>query len=96
MTRSTWRFRRAPMADDIAERPIVDPPMRTDEAKVEAAMLALPLLVERLGGVVEITEAELEALGIRHGGLRNVGVQIEKISGGLRFTIVHVEREPLS
>lgn len=84
------------MADQDAERAIVEPPMTPDEVKIEAAKLALPLLVERLGGVVEITEAELEAFGERHGGLRNAGVQIERISNGLRFTIIHRERRPLS
>lgn len=77
------------------ERSILDPPLAADEVKVGAAKLALPLLVERLGGVVEITEAELAALAQRHGGIRNAGVQIERIPDGLRFTIVHREREPL-
>jgi hypothetical protein len=84
------------MADQDAERAIVEPPMTPDEVKIEAAKLALPLLVERLGGVVEVTEAELEAFGERHGGLRSAGVQIERIPNGLRFTIVHRERRPLS
>ncbi len=76
------------MADHGAERAIVEPPMTPDEMKIEAAKLALPFIVERLGGVVEITEAELQAFGERHGGLRNAGVQIERIPNGLRFTIV--------
>lgn len=62
----------------------------------EAYKLALPLLVERLGGVVEVTEAELDAFAARHGGLRKVAVHIDRTAGGLRLTIVHKERPPLS
>ncbi len=63
-----------------------------DELKNEVALLALPLLVERLGGVVELTEPELEAFAERHGGIKNVGTKIEKTPKGIRLTIVHVER----
>lgn len=62
----------------------------------DAYRLALPLLVERLGGVVEVTEAELDAFAERHGGLRKVAVQIDRTAAGLRLTIVHKERPPLS
>lgn len=83
------------MSDD--QRPIVDPPMTREEAVDESSKLALPLLVERLGGTVEITQAEYEAFVARHGGTaRNIGVQIERTPNGLRFTIIHVERPPLS
>lgn len=38
-----------------------------DEAfKSEVARLAMPLLVERLGGTVEITKIELETFRARH------------------------------
>jgi hypothetical protein len=64
----------------------------------DVAKLAMPLLVERLGGTVEITEAELQALADRVGGgqLRNVGVQIDRTPTGIRLTIVTKERPPLS
>lgn len=62
----------------------------------DAYQLALPLLVERLGGVVEVTQAEYDAFAERHGGIRNVGVQIERTANGLRLTIVHPERPALS
>lgn len=62
----------------------------------EVYRLALPLLVERLGGVVEITEAEHDAFAERHGGIRNVAVQIQRTpTVGLRLTIIHKERPPL-
>jgi hypothetical protein len=62
----------------------------------EVYQLALPLLVERLGGVVEITEAEFEAFAELHGGIRKVAVQIDRTATGLRLTIVHAQRPPLS
>ncbi len=68
--------------------------LKKDEIKNEVALLAMPLLVERLGGVVELTEAELEAFGERHGGIRNVGTKIEKTPRGIRLSIVHVKRPP--
>lgn len=43
-----------------------------------------PPLAERLGGTVEITEAELDALGERHGCIRRVGVLIERTPAGGR------------
>jgi hypothetical protein len=62
----------------------------------DAYKLALPLLVERLGGVVEVTQAEYDAFAERHGGIHKVAVQIERTATGLRLTIVHKERLPLS
>ncbi|MEX2135941.1 MAG: hypothetical protein WEB29_03125 [Chloroflexota bacterium] len=62
----------------------------------DAYKLALPLLVERAGGVVEISEAEYDAFAERHGGIREVAVQINRTAAGLRLTIVHKERPPLS
>jgi hypothetical protein len=62
----------------------------------EVAKLALPLLVERLGGVVEITEAEHQAFAERHGGIRNVGVRVDRTASGFRLTIVHPERPAVS
>jgi hypothetical protein len=58
--------------------------------------LALPLLVERLGGVVEISQAEYDVFAERHGGLRKVAVQIDRTPTGLRLTIVRKERPALS
>lgn len=72
------------------------PEIPPDELKTDVAKLALPLLVERLGGTVEITEAEHQAFAERYGGLRNVGVQIEHTPNGLRLTIVRTERPPLT
>jgi hypothetical protein len=66
-----------------------------DEIKDDVAKLALPLLVERLGGTVEITEAEYDAFVERH-GRRSAGVKIERTEAGLRLTIIHTERPPLS
>lgn len=74
------------------QEPVIPP----DELKTDVAKLALPLLVERLGGTVEITEAEHQAFVERHGGIRNVGVRIERTTSGLRLTIIHAERPPLS
>jgi hypothetical protein len=66
-----------------------------DEIKDDVAKLAMPLLIERLGGTVTITETEFQLFVDRHGGnLRNIGVQIERAPGGLRLTIVHKERPP--
>jgi hypothetical protein len=85
------------VTDSHRERVAVDPPLTTDELKTEASKLALPLLVERLGGVVELTVGEYQAFVQRHGGsARNIGVQIERTRTGLRFTIIHVDREPLT
>ena len=61
----------------------------------EVAALALPLLVERLGGTVEITEAEYDAFEARH-GKRTAGVKIERTERGLRLTIIHQERPPVN
>lgn len=58
--------------------------------------LALPLLVERLGGLVEITQAEYDAFAERHGDMRQIAVQIERTANGLRLTIIHQERPELS
>lgn len=69
-------------------------PIPAEDLKNEIARLAMPLLVERLGGVVELTEAELDAFGERHGGIKKVGVRMDRIPGGIRLTIVHVERPP--
>jgi hypothetical protein len=44
---------------------------------------------------VEITEAELEALGERHGGIRRVGTQIKRTANGFRLTIIQKDRPPL-
>jgi hypothetical protein len=41
--------------------------MDRDDIKNEVARLALPHLVERLGGVVEITQAEYDAFEAKHG-----------------------------
>lgn len=70
--------------------------MDPKEIKDDVAQLAMPLLVERLGGTVEITEAEYQAFAERHGGIRNVGVKIDMTDAGLRLTIVHAERPPLT
>ena len=75
----------------MVERPL-DP--NSKEFKSEIALIALPLLVERLGGTVEIIEAELDALAARFGGLRKLGVAIEKASAGFRLTIVSQDRPP--
>jgi len=60
----------------------------------EVTRIAMPMLVERLGGTVEITEAELDALAARHGGIRRVGVQIDKTLNGFRLTIIQKDRPP--
>ena len=71
--------------------------MEPKNVSEDVAKLAMPLLVERLGGTVEITEAELQSLADRVGGgdLRRVGVQIERTSAGLRLTIIQKEPPPL-
>jgi hypothetical protein len=68
--------------------------MDPNDLRADVAKLALPLLVERLGGMVEITEAEQQAFADRHGGLRSVGVQVERTANGLRLTVVHTEQPP--
>jgi hypothetical protein len=62
--------------------------------KADAAQLALPVLVERLGGAVTITEAELNDLGQRYGGLRNLAVRIEYHGSELRLTLITAPRRP--
>lgn len=69
--------------------------MDHDEIKNEVARLAMPLLIERLGGVVEISQAEYDAFEKKH-GKRTAGVAIEWTGNGLRLTIVHRERPALS
>lgn len=66
---------------------------RDRELGGDVARLALPLLVERLGGVVEISEAELDAFLERHAepGLAP-GVRIETTERGIRLTIVHAKK----
>jgi hypothetical protein len=70
--------------------------LNSDEFTTTIALIALPLLVERLGGTVEITEAELDALGERHGGIRRVGTQIKRTANGFRLTITQKDRPPRS
>jgi hypothetical protein len=56
--------------------------MDPKDIKADVPQLALPLLVERLGGTVEITEAEYEAFMERHAeDGRKPGVQIERTDG---------------
>jgi len=62
--------------------------------KSDAAKLALPVLVERLGGAVTITEDELNDLGRRYGGLRNLAVRIEYHGTELRLTLITAPRRP--
>ena len=62
--------------------------------KADAAQLALPVLVERLGGAVTITEAELSDLGRRYGGLRNLAVRIEYRGSEMRLTLIAAPRRP--
>ena len=62
--------------------------------KADVAKLALPVLVERLGGAVTITEAELADLGRRYGGPRNLGVRAEYHGSELRLTLVTPPRRP--
>ena len=57
-------------------------PRDPDELKNQASPLAMPLLVERLGETVELTEAELKAFAERHGGIKRVGVKMERTQGG--------------
>lgn len=57
----------------------------------DVAKLALPVLVQRLGGSVKITEAELEALQ-----LQKVAVRADYIGGELFLALVDApERPPL-
>jgi hypothetical protein len=89
----------APWLNGREERRMVDATRldpNSEEFTTTIALIALPLLVERLGGTVEITEAELDALGERHGGIRRVGTRIEKTANGFRLTIVRKDRPPLS
>ena len=82
--------------DPQEKQPPVEPPVTPEEIKTDVAALAMPLLVERLGGTVEITQAEYDAFVERHGGQRKVGVQIDRTPAGIRLTIIHVERPPVS
>jgi hypothetical protein len=76
---------------DIQRQPAASTAIAEDVYK-----LALPLLVERLGGVVEVTQAEYDAFAERHGGIRKVAVQIDRTATGLKLTVVHKERPPAS
>jgi hypothetical protein len=63
----------------------------TEKAGIRAdvAKLALPVLVERLGGSVKITEAELEALTER-----KVAVRADYIGGELFLALVDAPARP--
>jgi hypothetical protein len=60
----------------------------------EAARLALPVLVERLGGEVTITEAEFEATGKRYGGIDNLGVEITYRNRELHLKLIASPKRP--
>lgn len=62
--------------------------------RADVAKLALPVLVERLGGSVTITEAELTALGARYGGIRNLAVRADYIDGKLLLSLVAAPARP--
>lgn len=60
--------------------------------RADVAKLALPVLVERLGGSVKITQAEVEALTER-----KVAVRADYIGGELFLSLVDAPaRPPLS
>ena len=48
--------------------------------------------MERLGGTVEIREAELDAFGERYGGIRSARTQTANTERGIRLTNIRVER----
>lgn len=66
----------------------MDPDPKQRALSDNVAQLALPVLVERLGGAVEITEAEYEALWERYGGRDRIGVKAEYEGATLRLTLV--------
>jgi hypothetical protein len=57
--------------------------------RADVAKLALPVLVERLGGSVKITEAELNALT-----KRKVAVRADYIGGELFLALVDAPARP--
>jgi hypothetical protein len=70
-----------------------DPFERPGDRMVKVANVALPVLVDRLGGTVTVTAAELVALGERHGGA--VGVKVDELEPGrYRLTLVPVAPRP--
>lgn len=70
------------------------PTMSDAETRSELALLALPILVDRLGGTVDITRADLDALAARFGGIRNVAVRIAKVPGGFRYALGRAPERP--
>jgi hypothetical protein len=59
--------------------------------KGDIAHLALPVLVERLGGVVTISAAEYEALWTRYGGRDRVAVRATYQGTELTLTLVSTQ-----
>lgn len=56
--------------------------------RLDIAKLALPILVERLGGEVSISEEEAEEVWRRYGGRKKVGVKASYQGSTLTLTLV--------
>jgi hypothetical protein len=67
---------------------------KREELKVDIAKVALPVLVERLGGLVTITEDESEALWARYGGRDRVAVKAEYSKVDRQLTLTLVSTQP--
>lgn len=68
--------------------------MDKESIKNDAARLALPVLVERLGGSVTISEDELEELGRRYGGTKNIALEIRYHGQALHLTLISAPQQP--
>jgi hypothetical protein len=67
-----------------------------EKIKADMASVALPVLIERLGGSVVITEEEYEAMGRRYGGVSRLAVQAEYHGNALHLTLIKNPKPPLS
>jgi hypothetical protein len=77
-----------------ARRLAMDPEMEArNRAKV--ANNALPVLIGRAGGQVEITKAEFEEIASRYGGPSQMTIQMDRIGEGDAIRLTLVRKPPL-
>lgn len=70
-----------------------DPFKSRPDPMVAVAHMAVPILVDRLGGTVTVSAVELAALGERYGG--TVGIRAHRIEEGIyRLSLMSVTPSP--
>lgn len=60
--------------------------------KMTVANLALPVLLDRAGGSITVTQREFDELAARYGGATNLTIVMERMTGpqpGFRVTLVN-------